>query len=47
MKPKSNKMWILISVVIVFNIIIFKFMSKKLESYVASTMVDSSTMGGI
>lgn len=45
MKPQFNKTWLLIVVVIVVNIIIFNFMSKKLESYVASTMEDKSVSG--
>ena len=39
MKPQFNRTWLLITLVIIVNIIIFNFMSKKLESYVVDTMV--------
>lgn len=45
MKPKINKTWLLIVVVIVANIIIFNSMSKKLESVVFTRMVDSKIEG--
>ena len=43
MKPQFNKTWLLIVVVIVANIIIFNFMSKKLESVVVNQIIDTKT----
>lgn len=38
MKPQFNKTWLWIAVIIIGNILIFSFLSKKLESYVAQSM---------
>ncbi len=45
MKPQFNKTWLVISVVIIFNIVLFYFMSQKLESYVADTMIENDIFG--
>ncbi len=44
MKPQFNKTWLLVVLVIIANIIIFKFMSKKLESFVENNVADSYTV---
>lgn len=44
MKPQFNKTWLIISAVIIINIFIFSFMSNKLESYVAGTLMDKNTI---
>lgn len=44
MKPKTNKTWLIISLCIIINIFIFKFMSHKLESYVTNAVADTSTI---
>ncbi len=44
MKTQFNKTWLIISVVIIFNIFVFSFMSKKLESYVFQTMTSPNDM---
>lgn len=46
MKPKFNASWLWIAVVIIGNIGIFYFMSKKLENYVADSMKDHITVNG-
>lgn len=38
MKPQFNKSWLIISIIIIANILIFVFLSNKLESYVVDTM---------
>ncbi|KKP91434.1 MAG: hypothetical protein US04_C0001G0470 [Candidatus Nomurabacteria bacterium GW2011_GWD2_36_14] len=43
MKPQFNKTWLLITLVIIVNIIIFNFMSKKLESVVINQITDTKT----
>lgn len=45
MKPQFNKTWLIITLIIVGNIIIFNAMSKKLESVVFNKMVDSKMEG--
>ena len=40
MKPNFGKYWIFISVAIIANILIFIFLSKKLESYVIDSVVE-------
>ena len=45
MKPQFNKTWLVISLVIIANITIFYFMSKRLESYVADTMIEHTEIG--
>ncbi|MFA6515263.1 MAG: hypothetical protein WCT42_03310 [Candidatus Paceibacterota bacterium] len=40
MKPTFNKYWILISLIVIMNILVFVFLSKKLESYVADRMIE-------
>lgn len=45
MKPKINKTWLLIALVIIGNIIIFRLMSKKLEVVVYNQITDSTTQG--
>lgn len=47
MKPKFNKMWLLMSVVIIGNILIFSLMSKKLESYVYDKTLSSKMIEGV
>jgi hypothetical protein len=42
MKPSFNKYWMIIALVTVANILIFEFMSKHLEGYVADSIVQSS-----
>lgn len=46
MKTQFNKTWFLISLVIIGNIVIFYFMSQKLESYVVDTMTSKTVVGG-
>ena len=40
MKPQFNKTWLVISIIIIGNIAIFYFMSQRLESYVADSMIE-------
>lgn len=47
MKPQFNKTWLWISIIIIGNIVIFSFMSKKLESYVANNVATSNIVDGI
>ena len=47
MKPTFNKTWLIISLIIIGNIAIFYFMSQKLESYVADTMIENTVIGGV
>ena len=47
MKPQSNKIWFIIAAVIICNVAIFYQMSKKLESYVADTMIENTVISGI
>ena len=44
MKPQFNKTWLVISVIIIANILIFVFLSNKLESYVIDSMVENQEM---
>jgi len=44
MKPQFNKSWLWISVIIIGNILIFVFLSNKLESYVIDSMVENQEM---
>jgi len=44
MKPQFNKSWLIISIIIVVNILIFVFLSNKLESYVVDNMVAKQEM---
>jgi len=44
MKPQFNKSWLWISVIIIANILIFVFLSNKLESYVIDSMVENQEM---
>ena len=41
MKPQFNKSWLWISIIIIANILIFVFLSNKLESYVIDSMVEN------
>ena len=34
MKPEFNKTWLIIATIIIGNIMVFSFLSKKLENYV-------------
>jgi hypothetical protein len=47
MKPQSNKIWFIIAVIIIGNVAIFYNMSKKLESYVADSMIENTVISGI
>lgn len=47
MKPQFNKTWLIIAVIIIGNILIFHFMSQRLESYVADTMIEKDSLKGI
>lgn len=38
MKPQFNKTWLIIAVIIIGNIIVFSFLSKKLEGFVLVSM---------
>ena len=40
MKTKFNKTWLIVSIVIVFNIVIFSFLSERLESYFADDFTE-------
>ncbi len=40
MKTKFNKTWLIISLVIVFNIIIFSFLSERLESFLVDDFTE-------
>jgi hypothetical protein len=44
MKPQFNKTWLIIAVIVIGNIIIFSFMSRKLESYVADSMLEKTDL---
>ncbi len=44
MKLSFNKYWIFIAVCVIGNIIIFAFMSKRLESYVIGNIEDNQTI---
>ncbi|MFA6355103.1 MAG: hypothetical protein WCW65_01625 [Candidatus Paceibacterota bacterium] len=39
-KQMANKIWIIITLVIIANIFLFSVLSKKLESYVVDTMIE-------
>lgn len=43
MKPQFNKTWLWISSIIILNVVIFYFMSQKLESFVAQNVADANT----
>lgn len=47
MKPQFNKMWLLIVIVIIGNIIIFYFMSRKLENYVEASVERERILEGL
>lgn len=47
MKPQFNKTWLVIALVIIGNITLFYFMSQKLESYVADTLIEKNEISGI
>lgn len=47
MESQFNKSWLWIAIIIIINIIIFMFLSKKLESYVIDTMADANSSNGI
>ncbi len=47
MKPQFNKTWLIVSVMIIFNIVVFSFMSKKLESYVVDSMASSNSVNNL
>lgn len=40
MKTTFNKYWILISVIIIMNILVFIILSNKLESYAVDKMIE-------
>ncbi|NVN96715.1 hypothetical protein HXX01_00470 [Candidatus Nomurabacteria bacterium] len=42
MKPTFNKIWIIIAFVIIGNIILFYFLSRKMEGYVYDTMAEKN-----
>jgi hypothetical protein len=44
MKPEFNKTWLWIAIIIVGNIVIFFFLSKKLEIYVENNMARQTAM---
>jgi len=39
-KPTFNKIWLIVALVIIGNIILFSALSRKLESYMVDTMVE-------
>ena len=41
MKTKFNRTWLLISLIIIANILVFVDLSKKLETYVADNMIEN------
>lgn len=41
MKSNFNKYWIIIAFVIIINILIFTFLSNRLESFVADKMIEN------
>ena len=47
MKPQFNKTWLWISLIIIFNIFVFYFMSERLESYVAQNVANSKIENGL
>lgn len=47
MKPQFNKTWLVIAIVIIGNIGLFYFMSQRLESYVADSMIEHTQIPGI
>lgn len=47
MKPQFNKSWLWIALIIIANIVIFSFMSNKLESYMTDTLIERNTISGI
>lgn len=47
MKPQFNKTWLVIALIIIGNVTIFYFMSQKLESYVADTMIEHTEIAGL
>ena len=47
MKPMFNKTWLIVSIMIIFNIAVFSFLSKKLEVYVVDNMASSNNQGGM
>jgi hypothetical protein len=47
MKPQFNKTWLIIALVIIGNIALFYFMSQKLESYVADSMIEHNELKGL
>lgn len=44
MKNHFNRTWLIISIIIIGNILIFVFLSNKLESYVIDSMVENQEM---
>ncbi len=46
MKPKNNKTWLWISLAIILNILIFRFMSTRLESYISTNTESQGTLEG-
>ncbi len=44
MKTQFNKTWLIISIIIIFNVLVFSFMSRHLESYVSDTMIDQNEL---
>lgn len=47
MKPKFNKTWLWISLIIIANIVIFSFLSKRLESYISTSTENQGTLDGV
>jgi len=44
MKSHFNRTWLIISFIIIGNILIFVFLSNKLEGYVIDSMVENQEM---
>ncbi len=47
MKPQFGSIWFIVAFVIIANIAIFYNMSKKLESYVADSMIENTVIAGV
>lgn len=47
MKPKFGGIWFIVAFIIIANVLIFYNMSKKLESYVADSMIENTVIAGI
>ncbi len=47
MKPHFNMAWVWIAAIIILNIVIFYFMSKKLESFVEVSVAKSNIEKGL